>query len=290
MLANGATASFTIVARVDPGRADGSSIANTGSVSSSTYDPGSGNDSATASITVRTSADLSTTVADSPDPVAPGSATTYHVRLHNQGPSDASAPRVSMPIPAQTTLVAATQASGPHFTCTHDAATITCDGASLPAGSDATFDFVVRTARAATGSITARPEASASTSDPDASNNVSTETTTVTPAPNQRITIGRAVERPRSGVILVPVTCRNFTQDFCDTRVTITFNSPGQTLAPITRSVRLASGARSTVLLVAPRAERLRIKRIRRLPATVTATNPPGSPASRDVVLAGSPR
>jgi uncharacterized repeat protein (TIGR01451 family) len=259
-------------------------------VSASTHDPVSGNNSATASDKVSTSADISTTVSDSPDPVAAGSATGYHVRVHNQGPSDASAPTVSMPIPAQTTLVSASQTSGPHFTCTHDATAITCSGGSLPAGSDATFDFIVRADRAATGTITAHPEAGATTSDPDSSNNASTETTTVTPAPNPRITIGRIVERPRSGVILVPVTCRHFAKDFCDVTVTIKFNAIRFPLAPITRDVRLASGARTIVYLRGPKAERLMIKHIRRLPATVTATTPPGPPVSRDTVLVGNRR
>jgi hypothetical protein len=72
--------------------------------------------------------------------------------------------------------------------------------------------------------------------------------------------------------------------------VTITFNAPGQTLDPITRDVRLTSGARTIVYFRGPKAERLKIKRIGHLPATVTATNPPGSPVSRDTVLVGSPR
>jgi uncharacterized repeat protein (TIGR01451 family) len=289
-LAAGATATFTVVVRVDPGRADGSSLSDSATATTSTADPAAGNNAGSASTAVTTSADLSVSIADSPDPVSAGDAVGYRVRVHDQGPSDASAPRLAMAIPDGTTLVSATQASGPHFDCTHDASAITCTGASLPAGADAAFDFVVKTDRAATGSVTARPEAGAATADPDRSNNASTETTAITAAPPTRLAIGSIAERARSGVIFVPLTCRNFVRDFCDTTVTVTFEAPHHPLAALTRPVRLTSGVRTTVFFVAPKEERMKIKAIGHLPVTVTATNPPGPPVSRSGLLVGSPR
>ena len=54
-------------------------IANTAAVTSAD-DPVSGNNSATASTTVSTSADLSVTKTDSPDPVTAGGNITYEIR------------------------------------------------------------------------------------------------------------------------------------------------------------------------------------------------------------------
>jgi uncharacterized repeat protein (TIGR01451 family) len=253
---------------------------------------------------VRTSADLSTSVSDSPDPVVAGEPVSYHVTLHNAGPSDARDARVTLPLPAGTTFESASQASGPAgFDCSHDASAITCSRATLAVGADAAFDFVVRSATATgDGSLTAKPKASSATADPDGSNDESTATTSVsktptpTPAPTptptptppgQKIALGNAVEGGRSGVIFVPITCTNTVGGFCKTTLTITFRKPHQKLKPIKRRLGIASGQTSVAFISAPLAERKKIRVIRHLRITVTATNPPGPPVKRNSTLSG---
>jgi hypothetical protein len=70
--------------------------------------------------------------------------------------------------------------------------------------------------------------------------------------------------------------------------VTVTFKSPHQDLRPITLDATVPSGRRTIVYLIGPRAERRRIKRIRRLPVRVTATNRPGPDVVRDAVIVGN--
>jgi uncharacterized repeat protein (TIGR01451 family) len=303
---------FTLVVRVGAGVADGAELTNTATAGSSTLDlvP---NNSASATTTVATAADLSSSVSATPDPVVGGGTVTYRVSVHNAGPSDAKDARVAMPLPAGTSFESATQVSGPSFTCADSA--FSCTRASLPAGVDAAFDFVVRTAAAdADGSLTAKPKASAATADPDGSDDESVATTAVskTPAPpapgpgpapdpgpapepvpspdppRQKIELGNAVEGARSGVIFVPITCENLVTGFCKTTVTIAFRKPHHKLKPFTRKLRLASGKMSVAFMSASLAERKKIRKIRRLPITVTATNPPGPPVKRKSTLSGN--
>ena len=218
-------------------------------------------------------------------PVRAGSPVTYHAHLHNAGPSSASRPRLAIPIPSGTTLVGAAQVGGSAFACTSDGVTVTCDAASLGAGDSAAIDIAVRTGRGQHGTITARPVASSATADPDGSNDASSESTQVTALPPNRLTIGRTVGKRRSGVIVVALGCRSFVTDTCSTTVTVEFKSPHGDLGSISRRTTVPSGPRTIVYLIAPRSERLLIKRIRRLPVTVTATNPPGPDVVRDAVI-----
>ena len=305
----GSAATFTLVAHVSTTTPPGTVVSNTATIDAlGSDDPDPSHNSGTATTTVNASADLSTSVTDSPDPVVAGETVTYHVSLHNAGPSDAADARVTLPLPAGTTFESA--APG----CTHDATAITCAPASLAAGSDAAFDLVVRTdAAAQDGSLTAKPRASATTADPDGSNDESTATTAVSkkpvvqqqpttdppppppppplpPAAPQKIALGNAVEGANSGVIFIPVTCTNDALGFCTTTVTITFRKPHQKLKPIKRKLRITSGQMSVAFMSASLAQREKIRVIRRLKVTVTATNAPGPVVKRNSTLSGHPR
>jgi uncharacterized repeat protein (TIGR01451 family) len=290
-MASGASGSFTLVVHVAPSLPSGTTLSNTATVSATESDPNPGNESATSSTTVSTSADLSTSVSDSADPVAAGDVVTYHVRLHNGGPSDSAQPRLAMPIPSGTTLVGAAQTDGSAFHCSSDGATVACAADSLAADAGAAIDVAVRTAGDQHGTITARPVASEATSDPDSSNDASSETTEVTAAPRpNRLTIGRTIAKRRSGVIVVALGCKSFDSDRCRTTLTLRFRSPHQDLQSITTRATVKSGERKNVYVIGPRPERRRIKRIQRLPVTVTATNPPGPDVARDATIVGTSR
>src|SRR5947199_354517 len=73
-------------------------MTNTATVSSSTPDATPGNNSAIEATVVNTSANLSITKSDSPDPVTAGNNLTYTITVYNAGPSDA----LSVPFPYTT--------------------------------------------------------------------------------------------------------------------------------------------------------------------------------------------
>jgi hypothetical protein len=77
---------------------------------------------------------------------------------------------------------------------------------------------------------------------------------------------------------------------FCRTTVTITFRKPHHKLKAIKRHLTIASGQMSVAFMSASLDQRKKIRVIRRLKITVTATNPPGPPVKRNSTLSGHPR
>ena len=80
-------------------------LTNTATVSSSTTDPNTANDTDTETTTVQARADLSITKDDTPDPVTAGGALSYTITVNNAGPSDAQAVTVNDTLPGQLTGV-----------------------------------------------------------------------------------------------------------------------------------------------------------------------------------------
>src|SRR5207249_521153 len=111
-LAIGATATFTLAVQVSPAALDGSTIANTATVSSTTFDTNLLNNTATATTTVRAEADLAITKTDSPDPVRPGGTLTYTIGVSNAGPKTAASVAMNDELPALTTVKSITTQDG----------------------------------------------------------------------------------------------------------------------------------------------------------------------------------
>lgn len=100
-MANGESAAFTVVARVNPAAPDGSMLTNTATASSTTADPNNANNAATATTQVIASADIEVlSKVDTPDPVVTNSPLTYTITLRNIGPSVAAGIVLSDPLPA----------------------------------------------------------------------------------------------------------------------------------------------------------------------------------------------
>lgn len=147
-----ASATITLIGKVNSNAAGGSIITNTATVASSTSDPGPSANAATATTTVNTSTTLSVTKSDSPDPVVAGTNLTYTITVANNGPSDAQNVVLTDPLPVNTTFVSVsgTGVFSPAGACTHNGATpgvVTCNatpGGVLPAGASATVTLIVK--------------------------------------------------------------------------------------------------------------------------------------------------
>ncbi len=168
-MASGTTANFSFVVTVNSGVAAGTTITQTDSVSSTTGDPNSANNSAVATDQVGNTADVSVTNTSSPVPVQAGNNITYTQVVSNAGPSGATSVTLTETLPANTTGVSLTGPAG--WTCT--LATLTCVDPTFAPGSPATITYVVKV-NAGTASGTAINETasvSSTTGDSNTANN-----------------------------------------------------------------------------------------------------------------------
>jgi len=171
-MAANTTANFTFVVKVNSNTAAGTNIAQTDSVTSTTSDPNSGNNSATVNVQVAGSADLSVTNAGSPVPVQAGNNLTYTQMVNDAGPSTATSVTLTETLPANTTAVSLAGPAG--WTC--NLGTLTCTNPSLAPSSPATITFVVTvTAGTAAGkAINDTVSVSSAIADPNLANNSAT--------------------------------------------------------------------------------------------------------------------
>ncbi len=184
-LAANATATFTFVVKVNTSVASGTQITQTASVSSAVSDPNLTNNSASATVGVADSADLSVTNSASPVPVLAGSNITYTQVVTNAGPSTATNATFTEVTPPNTNFQSIAAPGG--WACVHPAVgspgTITCTNASFAPGS-ASFTVVlqVNAGTAAGTVINDTATASSSTFDPNLANNSATASDVVATA------------------------------------------------------------------------------------------------------------
>ena len=175
----GQTAAFTFVGNVPANATAGTTFNNTATVSTTTSDPNTSNDSQTSTATLQPLADLIVTKSG-PNTATAGSDVSFDVLVTNDGPDAAASVSLNDNLPAGMTFVSATQNSGPAFSCT-TGATINCTIASLPAGVSADFTFTanipLQTAQGTTFTNTAT--ISSTTPDPSDENNSSSTSVTV---------------------------------------------------------------------------------------------------------------
>lgn len=173
----GASQSYQIVVTVDPSYPDGGTIVNTASIAAtSTTDPNPLNDSSAETTLVDTSADLTVTKTDSPDPVIAGENLTYTIVVSDAGPSDNAGFSVADVLPSGTSFVSASAG------CSALGPVVTCTSSGLAAGGSVTYTVTVLVDSAVPDGSTITNTATISansTTDPDATDDFDTTTTDV---------------------------------------------------------------------------------------------------------------
>jgi uncharacterized repeat protein (TIGR01451 family) len=199
-LANGASATVTIIATATAG----GSLTNRASVTSSLTEQTPANNSTTAVTTAIEVADLAVGVTDSPDPVVVGTTLTYVVSVTNLGPVTAPGVNVTNMLPAGVNFVSATASQG---TFSQNAGMVSASLGSLANGATATL--TIRATPTALGTITDAVTVRGALSDPDAANNAASGKTTVIAQPG--------IQTARSGGTLTvswPAEASNFVLEF----------------------------------------------------------------------------
>jgi uncharacterized repeat protein (TIGR01451 family) len=189
-LDSGASATIEVTVLVGSGVTSGTSLSNTATVSTTDYDSDPGNNSSTANTTVSTSADVQV-VKTGPTSALAGDNLTYTIKVRNNGLSDALDVHLNDVIPATTTFVSDSQIQGPTFTQSDPpvggTGTIDDSIATLQPGVTGTFLVVVHVnAGTSDGTVIENiATVTTATSDPDATNNGSSASTTIMPPPDK---------------------------------------------------------------------------------------------------------
>jgi uncharacterized repeat protein (TIGR01451 family) len=199
---SGVTANFPLVVKVNPGTAPGTVISNTATVSATPTDPNNANNSATSTTVVASpsQADVAILKTASPEPVNQGTNLTYTLQVTNNGPAVATGVTVSDPLPGQVSFVSVSTTQG---TCSQAAGTVSCTLNSISVGglvlitinvTANTFSSVTLASNTAT--------VSATTGDPNATNNSSTAISTIASPTAVQLSSFRAMTRAAGGILL----------------------------------------------------------------------------------------
>jgi uncharacterized repeat protein (TIGR01451 family) len=180
------SASFPVVMQVTAGTVHGTAINDTATVSSTTTDPNTANNSATAAdvVALSTDSDLIVTNTAAPTSVASGANVTYTQSVTNNGPAAATSVSFTQTTPPNTNFQSITAPTG--WTCTKPAVgaagTITCtDGSNLALNATANFTLILQVASgtASGTSIAETPTATAGNIVPNLTTNSATATVIV---------------------------------------------------------------------------------------------------------------
>jgi uncharacterized repeat protein (TIGR01451 family) len=295
-LAAGGTATFTIVAAIDPNATGNLVNTATAADPAGTTDPNPSDNSATDTDTPAPIADLSVTKTDGSTTYTPGGTTTYTVVVTNNGPSAVTGASVTDTLPAAitsatwTAVYAGTGSTGPASGSGNINASV-----DLAAGGTATFTVVASIASTATGNLvnTASAAAPPGTTDPNPNNNSATDTDTPAPVADLSVTKtdNSATYTPGGSTTYTIVVTNNGPSFVTGTTVsdalplgissatwTAIYTGTGSTgpasgSGSINTSVNLAAGGTSTFTVVAS----ISSSATGNLVNTATAADPPGT-------------
>ncbi|HUQ32902.1 MAG TPA: Calx-beta domain-containing protein [Pyrinomonadaceae bacterium] len=145
-----------------------------------------------------TSADLSVTKSDSPDPVLPGNNVTYTLNIANGGPDTASSVTVTDNLPSSVTFVSCSSTNG--GSCSNTGNNVTVSFPSLANGATAVITLVASVNSGTGGTtITNTATIAPTATDPQTSNNTATTTTNVARTPTaDELIINEVLADPNS--------------------------------------------------------------------------------------------
>jgi uncharacterized repeat protein (TIGR01451 family) len=181
---DGDTVTITIQAVLGTTVIDGATLVNAPSVTSSTSDPDTSNNSGSAAsvgITVQNKSDLLVTAQSNLDVVNFGGTLTYTVTVTNPGPFQASAVTLVDAVPAQSIFLSMNSGGA---SCTTpplaQTGTVTCNFGNMASGASATVSFTVRISQPPIpASVTNTAVISSPNFDPNPANNSASVTTLV---------------------------------------------------------------------------------------------------------------
>jgi uncharacterized repeat protein (TIGR01451 family) len=182
----GALSSAPSIAIVATAPATAGNITNTATVGSSTSDPNPANNTATTVTLANAFADLSVIVTDSPDPVQ-GTVTsgcngsdcvTYTIDVSNAGPDPATGITVATELPHNGAFFSAV---GTGWVCPAPTGTLTCTRSGIGVGATSTITLIWKAPKPGGFSIVVNTAVSGTSTDPDPTNNTTTQDTTVFP-------------------------------------------------------------------------------------------------------------
>jgi uncharacterized repeat protein (TIGR01451 family) len=180
-LASGSATTFTTVVQIT----GGTSVTDTGSVTSSPVDTFSGNNSASATVTVSASgADLAVTDIASPVQVLAGNSVVFSHTVTNNGPNASGTVTLTDTLPTGTTFQSATWPPG--WSCSNVTNVVTCFTSSLAINAAATINVTAQVGTTVTNGTVLTDSVSVpnSASDPVSANNTASASTTVSAGTN----------------------------------------------------------------------------------------------------------
>lgn len=173
---------------------DTTSISNTATVTTESYETDFSDNTSTATTTVTPLTDLAVTKSG-PTAVTAGTNVTWTVTLTNNGPSTAANVSITDTLPAGTTYVSLSQ-SGPAFSCSEAAGVISCTRPTLAPLEVTTFTVTAAVPLTATGSITNSAVATTTTEDSNSSNNSATSPAAAIAPPPADLSITKTADAP----------------------------------------------------------------------------------------------
>jgi uncharacterized repeat protein (TIGR01451 family) len=220
-----APSASTVITLVVTAPTSGGTVSNTASVAALTPDGNAANNQATTNTTVNAAADLSISMADSPDPVFGSGQLRYAIDVNNLGPNTASGITVSNSLPpGNVTFVSAT---GSGWTCNAAGQLVTCTRPSLLVGAAPTITITVQ-APAESTTLSNSATVTSTSSDLESANNTAVVITSVLSAADLSVAV---IDSPdpvtTTGTLTYTVTATNAGPSQAESVSVVTDLAPG---------------------------------------------------------------
>jgi uncharacterized repeat protein (TIGR01451 family) len=187
-LANGASATVTVIGQLPATAPPGDPLRNSAAVAGQQADPTPGNNRDTVASTITAAADLTMVKTFTPDTPVSGGTVDYQLTVTNDGPSRATGLVISDPLDPNVTFDGAEITSGE---CGQDDGLVTCTVPTLEAGASVTATVHITLAAGTTAALQNTASVTAGTPDPDPDNN--TGTATFQPNLAANLSLGKSV-------------------------------------------------------------------------------------------------